>query len=122
MDDIYSENGWHLLREWVTFTQRMGYIYSENGWHLLREWVTFTQRMSDIYSENGWHLLREWVTFTLVKSNIVYFNTTEYKYILTLHLIVYTIGANVSFSTTGASWDRPVTMVGSTKYPSLSIC
>ncbi|CAN7947386.1 unnamed protein product, partial [Ixodes hexagonus] len=31
------------------------------------------------------------------------------------HLSTYTMGANVSRCTTGASWARPVTMVGSTK-------
>jgi len=39
----------------------------------------------------------------------------------TLNLITCTIGANVSFWTIFASWDKPVTMVGSTKWPGLSI-
>lgn len=60
------------------------------------------------------------MTFPLVIGISLYIST--HKYILTLHLIAYTIGANVSFSTIGASWGRPLTMVGSTKYPSLSIC
>ncbi|CAN7988653.1 unnamed protein product [Ixodes pacificus] len=33
------------------------------------------------------------------------------------HLSTYTMGAKVSRCTTGASWARPVTMVGSTKWP-----
>ena len=38
-----------------------------------------------------------------------------------LHFRTYTMGANVSLWTTGASCGRPVMMVGSTKLPSLSI-